>query len=408
MRIQQPEAGGVGAFVDSLGKTELTALVELMALTRESPTSEDVAKLLHNVFTSPICILDGSYTPEASEGLTDDEAYKLAESLPRISAIQAIEIGHNVSLAGPVISGGRTIAVVCVLKPEGGKQHIESEFLEYVCDLLAACWKDDPTKIASIRIIKDIINGELVDADEIESWARGHGWSQHCGFRAYCIKPADEESRRLLSECVVRARQLLYPSEAFISNGSLAVVRAERGKEDIGTALGRIESLLAGAHALFAIGYSELADELCSLDVAYEHARFAASLAARHGKREMGYSDCRFEHFCARTRLIDEFANIQDPRVISLYEVDFARHRGLLDTSIAFIESGFSVGRAANRIGLHRNSVLYRLNRVAEYSGVDLLGSLEDFDLLTFLTTCKVYQARLPEDAVPTEWIRPC
>jgi len=103
-----------------------------------------------------------------------------------------------------------------------------------------------------------------------------------------------------------------------------------------------------------------------------------------------------------------EFAYVRDARVLGLYESDLERGSDLLATAVTYIQCGFNLGHTAAEMHLHRNSVVYRLNRIAERSGIDLLGPYEDFDVLTLLLTCKLYRARLDENAVPEKWTPSC
>ncbi|MDD6784697.1 MAG: helix-turn-helix domain-containing protein [Eggerthellales bacterium] len=74
-----------------------------------------------------------------------------------------------------------------------------------------------------------------------------------------------------------------------------------------------------------------------------------------------------------------------------------AKERGgdLLATIVSYIECGFNLGITANAMHLHRNSMVYRLNRIAEKSGIDLLGSPQNYDLIALLITAKLYLSRL-------------
>lgn len=90
-----------------------------------------------------------------------------------------------------------------------------------------------------------------------------------------------------------------------------------------------------------------------------------------------------------------QFPYIRDGRLLALYESDKGRGGDFLATIVSYIECGFNLGITANAMHLHRNSMVYRLSRIVEKSGIDLLGSPQNYDLIALLITAKLYLSRL-------------
>ncbi len=156
------------------------------------------------------------------------------------------------------------------------------------------------------------------------------------------------------------------------------------------------------------IGASDTTRYFELLAVCFDHARFAAELAAQKDVPLISHDQCAFEYFLSKSNVIENFPYLRDMRALKLYESDNDKGSDLLNTVINYIECGFDLGRTASQMHLHRNSVVYRLNRIAERSGIDLLGPIERIDVANLLITCKVYRSKLDTNAVPPEWVPSC
>lgn len=78
-----------------------------------------------------------------------------------------------------------------------------------------------------------------------------------------------------------------------------------------------------------------------------------------------------------RKRLLDDLAvspDLEPFRDLVLPLVDYDRERGsgLVRTLTVYFETGANASEAADRLFLHRNSLLYRLERIQALTGLDL------------------------------------
>lgn len=76
-------------------------------------------------------------------------------------------------------------------------------------------------------------------------------------------------------------------------------------------------------------------------------------------------------------RLLDDLAvspDLEPFRDLVLPLVDYDRERGsgLVRTLTVYFETGANASEAADRLFLHRNSLLYRLERIQSLTGLDL------------------------------------
>ena len=78
----------------------------------------------------------------------------------------------------------------------------------------------------------------------------------------------------------------------------------------------------------------------------------------------------------------DEILNYCNERLGKLEEYDHANGTFLLDTLLAYYMNGFSVGKTAQELFIHRNSLQYRLNKIQELVDFELDDYMEYLDVV--------------------------
>lgn len=77
-----------------------------------------------------------------------------------------------------------------------------------------------------------------------------------------------------------------------------------------------------------------------------------------------------------------EILNYCDEKLSKLTEYDHANGTFLVETILAYYMNGFSVGKTAEALFIHRNSLQYRLNKIEELLGIELEDYVEYLDLV--------------------------
>lgn len=113
------------------------------------------------------------------------------------------------------------------------------------------------------------------------------------------------------------------------------------------------------------------------------------------------FNDIRIYSFLTNFPAPDGFRDRHQQMIESLAAYDRAHLSGrerLVDTLEAFLEEHGNVARIASRLGIHRNTVMQRLGRIHEISGVDLeseVGAGAHFDLQLALRVYKLRSSHL-------------
>ena len=127
---------------------------------------------------------------------------------------------------------------------------------------------------------------------------------------------------------------------------------------------------------LVAAGISRPAQGLSALRECYREAKDALSIANELGDQEQTtfYGDLKLyqlllalkEHNLPHLRLF------YDDSLASLVEHDDRKHGDLVRTLNGFFEANGNLAKAATDLAVHRNTLVYRLERISELTGLDL------------------------------------
>jgi purine catabolism regulator len=127
---------------------------------------------------------------------------------------------------------------------------------------------------------------------------------------------------------------------------------------------------------LVACGISRPATGLSALREAYREAKDAVSIANELGDREQTtfYGDLKlFQLLLAlKDRNLDHLRRFYQETLGPLVEHDERKQGDLIRTLNGFFEANGNLAKAATDLDVHRNTLVYRLERIAELTGLNL------------------------------------
>ncbi len=127
---------------------------------------------------------------------------------------------------------------------------------------------------------------------------------------------------------------------------------------------------------LVAAGISRAANGLSALREAYREAKDAVSISNELGDREQTtfYGDLKlFQLLLAlKERNLDQMRRFYFETLGPLVEHDDRKQGDLIRTLSGFFEANGNLAKAANDLNVHRNTLVYRLERIAELTGLNL------------------------------------
>jgi purine catabolism regulator len=127
---------------------------------------------------------------------------------------------------------------------------------------------------------------------------------------------------------------------------------------------------------LVASGISRPSSGLSALREAYREAKDAVSISNELGDREQTtfYGDLKlFQLLLAlKERNLDQMRRFYVETLGPLVEHDERKQGDLIRTLSGFFEANGNLAKAANELNVHRNTLVYRLERISELTGLNL------------------------------------
>jgi purine catabolism regulator len=150
-----------------------------------------------------------------------------------------------------------------------------------------------------------------------------------------------------------------------------AVARLRRMVDELRAALAARAS-----GGLVSVGLSHPAVGLSALREAYREARDAVSIALELGHREHAtfYGDLKLYQLllAVKDRNLDQLRRFYRDTMGPLVEHDERKGGELSRTLSGFFEANGNLAKAAADLDVHRNTLVYRLDRISELTGLDL------------------------------------
>jgi purine catabolism regulator len=180
----------------------------------------------------------------------------------------------------------------------------------------------------------------------------------------------DDMSRRQISGAVgyyVDAIVGLYPLE----NTPQAQTRMRRAIEEL---RGQLAARVPGGRV--SCGISRPSTGLAALRESYREGRDALSIANELGEREQTtyFGDLKLFQFllALKDRNLDLMRRFHHETLDILLEHDDRKQADLIRTLEGFFAANGNLAKAASDLDVHRNTLVYRLERITELTGLDL------------------------------------
>lgn len=310
-------------------------------------------------------------------------------------------------IVAPVVYGGEITGLAAVLEPPGGDPHdraqrriVASEGAVLVgSEMLRIRSMTEAEERARGDFVVGLVHGRFEDGQQLLARARHHGFHPD-GRYAVCVAAmnppdTDDERARRRSTSLAWAAEKLDPlpggaTLATHIGGNLVVVRPVAPTGPVPDALGELELVRSFAGNLRRLIRERTATEVNlafgrvgtgarGVATSYREARTALALGRKVDLPPIaGYDELRI--FVALADLADSengrtFArDVLEP----LRKAD-GHARSLESVVLAYIAESGNLNAAARRLGLHRNTMLYKLDRASRALGLEVRSAETQF-----------------------------
>ena len=284
----------------------------------------------------------------------------------------AVRLGDRVATACATF--GETFAVLALLDPSGRAGEEERMALEHGATVLALELSRLQSVLeAEVRLSGDLLEELLLGTDDERARMRTQilgydlGLQQRVGVLDYPKGVSKDEAFHAVRRAAqsLGARPLLGSRRGTIVVLTDASLSWQSLRVEIDAELGR-----EGCR----IGVGGRCNQAADVPRSYREAQLALQLMA---SGPPGSSVVSFDAL----GVFEMLADVKDPDTIhrfvrrwlgALLDYDEIRRAELVPTLSAYLEGGQNYGHAAHTLGVHRNTLRYRLRRITEISGHDL------------------------------------
>ena len=296
--------------------------------------------------------------------------------------------GEKSSVTCNIMADGRRCGMLEIYRLDNDITAAHAQLLKQACRIVAA-----GPDIAEQKFLTRKLQGHQAIKGQDLDWLAAAKWNEGDSVYVMAVHiPSNPGLDTNIGVYLARLLRTQFPNAAHVMiDECLAVVLNERfDRQD--AAKEKAESLIARSAAGLHAGMSEAVPGLQTLHERFEHARFAARFAAASDEAAVAfYEKCRFAYLADLCGFAGKRSLIADARVARMHADDLAHGSQSTLTARAFIESGFSLNATAEKLAVHRNTVVYRLKLIRDRYGIDLSAPIRDDELVFHvLLSCKL------------------
>jgi sugar diacid utilization regulator len=213
-------------------------------------------------------------------------------------------------------------------------------------------------------IITDLVNNRIASPDDLERALRAKNWTPAPFNRVVVIAMDDTPALRFRNNYIMRSLQAASAGRKIARIGD-ELLALEEYDEQHKSLSGRDIAVLIKRYKLPA-GVSNEFSQLFDLRKHYEQARKAIRYNGNNGSNVSYYREFMLQDFLGEIKSGIVYRDYCHPGVLFLQEYDTEHHSDLCRTLFLYISCNRSPTMAGERMGIHKNTVSNRLNRIAD------------------------------------------
>jgi len=234
-------------------------------------------------------------------------------------------------------------------------------------------------------VFSSFLLGDALDDEELALCLRALLWGESDMFRVYAIHERSDVAPVLLSGLYTAVTQRFPFAIAFIHDDCLVVIENESRRLADDDLISQLPLILKGD---FICGMSNPFEGIRRCRTFFLQARNELAESQRTGQSFSRACDHGLAFFNRELGANELMYAYSYPELARLKSFDRDNQTRFFDTLRAYVYSGFRLSDAAKYLGIHRNSLTYRLNRIRkiiDFELIDRLVSEPDEEALAYL-----------------------
>ena len=220
--------------------------------------------------------------------------------------------------------------------------------------------------------IADLLEGNIKDSKIIEERCRSLNWVLHGNNYVLTLKRKRNSKESSLSSINDLMNSMIVGGKSVIYN-NLIVVIVSRKKRDFHKTY--LKSLLEVLQKYEMVGgISCCFNSLVDISDHFEHSLMAVALGMKLDGTRIFYSYEKYflHHLLSSCKVELNLKALCHPALFYLEEHEIRYSEDLIKCLYHYLRNGKNIVKAANAIGIHRNTMSYRIKKIEEIMGIDI------------------------------------
>jgi sugar diacid utilization regulator len=349
---------------------------------------EGIASAVHELTGFPVAVEDQYGNLRAWAGPNRPEAYEKDDPARRERTLShAAETGQPVRVGDRLIAVARPdhdiLGALVLVDPAGRAGNHENVALEHGATVLAV----ELSRLrgmaeTELRLGRDLVEDLLSGSDDEASYGRAQalGYDLARPHRVVIVELSDGGSHDQLFHAVRRAAQDLQAGTLLVGRGRTVVLLADA--DPSWEALRAAVTAAAGGLPC-RLGVGTPAERPAEFPRSYREAQLALRMQLATGSTQQSTAFDELGVYRILAELQDTAAveRFVSQWLSALLDYDEQKGAELVLTLTRYLERGRNHEATASAVGVHRSTLKYRLQRIAEISGHDLGDPETSFNL---------------------------
>lgn len=233
--------------------------------------------------------------------------------------------------------------------------------------------------------ISNLFNNLVLTASQLSTWQNNLGLSANMNYRLVGIKPYSAAGQGMLKYLTSSITSRFPNQLSLISENILYVLLFLSPKEAESNKLPeKFDSLLESFDAR--CGISRAFSDLLKFSAYRQQVQILLNIAPKlySNRKSSEYDDCALEAMLSVSLEHLDYDNYSAPEIEALSAFDRENNTDYLSTLRVYLERLENSGDSAKVLDIHRNTLLYRINKIEELLSIDL----KEPDVFTRLLLC--------------------
>ncbi len=293
---------------------------------------------------------------------------------------------EHIFLTAGIEFGGQTIATVGAIDMNAPFTQAQLDITRMICQYLGVYLSQSAILLSPAKLISKelemLLDGHSLSHGELAKGLMPFGLSPMAKYCLVCLRCSYHLSTEMLQYSFLELIRFQFP------NAVLAVTEGCIWMAILADSFPDKNTLRFFENNDFRVGVSFPVHGFSELNEVKKQSMFSAEWAETHGTAMVSYSDISLNHMAAILRTEQTLHSFCMPEVRELAFSSKEKDRQLLTCLSAYLLHGRSIADTARVLGIHRNTIIYRIERLSSIFHCelkDLPDDIADWVLLSIL-----------------------